>query len=235
MKEQSTLLEKYAKQRGKQIEGRSENNDNSSVKVGDCNLPQKHHIEPQRRRLSRFAINGVSINPLTSAAVTRTDIFNGATPSNIEIMDCSSLNGSNESSGIKVVSVKAPDLGIASTRSSSMLRLAKIEDIDTSQMKLVDRTVLKLRKWKASLLAEAPPLVEVHARRRHTTGSNQEARREAFAQRLAFANKQGGDRSVIDREVRSHSQSTREMISQRRRKKKEFQAVPQGAIVSRSD
>ena len=207
----------------------SASNESTPEKVNKFELPQKLHMETQHRRRSKFAIHGVVMNP---AVMTGTAISNGHAPPNIEILDSISLNGSKGSSGIKVVSVKAPNLGAASTRSGAMLRLAKVEDIDTSQMKLVDRTVLKLRKWKASLLAEAPPLVEVHASQPNTTGSNQEARRKAFAQRLAFANKQGGDRSVIDREAQSHSQTAREVISRRQRKRKEFQAVPQSAIMS---
>lgn len=51
-------------------------------------------------------------------------------------------------------------------------------------------------------------------------------RQEAFIERLAFAKRHGGDRSVIDSEAQSHSLSKREVISQRQRKKKEFNTVP---------
>lgn len=41
------------------------------------------------------------------------------------------------------------------------MQIAKTSDLDMSQMSSIHLAVIKLRKWKASLLTEPPPVVAV--------------------------------------------------------------------------
>ena len=202
-----TILEQYAKQQGADF-------GDSKPELKCRSLPNDEGVH--RKRKSDLAVNEVNVNPLSPVNAS----FSACPTPNIEILDSNATKGL---SNVKVVSVKAPNLNIGSTRSGSKLRLARIEDVDTSGMKVIDRTVMQLRKLKASLLAEVPQMVQIQA---DDSISNQAYRREAFLQRLSFASKQGGDRRVIDGEIRSHSESKRQVISQRQRKKKQFRTLP---------
>ena len=135
--------------------------ENSSAIQEEGEKIEEHTLAPEYPkglRLSALSVNGSTANPLWIAAAT--NVFEFATQ-NIEVIEATAMKNSKRSSGVEVVSVKTPNLSEAWTISESMIHLARIEDIDTSEMKFVDRTVLKLRKWKAFLLVEAPPMFEV--------------------------------------------------------------------------
>eukprot|EP01138_Halocafeteria_seosinensis_P007584 gb/GECG01007752.1/.p1 GENE.gb/GECG01007752.1/~~gb/GECG01007752.1/.p1 ORF type:complete len:1247 (+),score=146.21 gb/GECG01007752.1/:1-3741(+) len=72
------------------------------------------------------------------------------------------------SDSVRVVSPAAPSLQRVSREDSSgeppTLRVASVMDLETSEMKQIDRIRIQLRLWKAKLLAEPPPLVEVEVR-----------------------------------------------------------------------
>ena len=187
-----------------------------------------------KRRLSSLTVNGSKINPLRTVAATN---VSPCIVPNVQIIESSALKNGQGASAVKVVSVKAPNIGEASKRTATtQIQLARIEDVDMSGMKLIHRSVLKLRKWKALVLAEVPPMVEIETqckgKRRSNTPSTNPLGHDAFVHRLKFANKLGGDRSVIDSEARSYSLSKRELVSQRQRKRKEFCAVPRSARAS---
>ena len=42
------------------------------------------------------------------------------------------------------------------------MQIARISQIDTSKLGTMDRTIIKLRQWRAKLLAGAPPVVVVN-------------------------------------------------------------------------
>ena len=240
-KEYSTVLEQYVKQQGSQVE----ENGSATIGIGieEEGKVEKHafphnlssvstEIDEEggrgRLRLSSLTVSESNVNPLRTAAATR---VSDSVMQSIQIKESSPMRDSKGCSTVKVISVKTPNLSKASkTNETAKLQLAKIEDIDPSGMKWIDRGILKLRKWKAFILAEVSPMVEVETERKAKgpgdITSNNCQRRDAFIQRLAYAKKVGGDRTVIDSEARSHSLSRREVVSQRQRKKKEFQAVP---------
>ena len=230
----STTLEQYLKQQGCQLEDKTSTASEEERKLAKHAF--RHEILPDSPgideeggrlglRLSSLTVSGSRANPLRTAAVTKT-----ADPvmQNIQIIESRSMKDSKGFSTVKVVSIKAPDISqVSKTTETTQIQMARIEDIDTSGMKWINRSVLKLRKWKAFILAEVPHMVEVEIMHEASTSSSTNSlRRDAFIQRLTFANKLGGDRSVIDSEARAHSLSKREEVSQRQRKKKEFHAAP---------
>ena len=242
-----TMLEQYLKQQCSQIDCAV--GDKSSMARDDEGEIERHpfphgssdlttgHTKGNsgRRRFSSVKVGGSTtgrnVNPLRATVVSE---LPSCGMQNIRIVESNALKDSKGCSAVKVVSVKTPNLREASKKSeTTKLQLARIEDIDTSGMKLIERSVLKLRKWKAFILAEAPPMVEVEAENKAESGpSTNPLRRDSFIRRLAYAKKVGGDRSVIDSEARSHSLSKREVVSQRQRKKKEFQAAPRTSVRS---
>eukprot|EP01138_Halocafeteria_seosinensis_P002469 gb/GECG01002526.1/.p1 GENE.gb/GECG01002526.1/~~gb/GECG01002526.1/.p1 ORF type:complete len:332 (+),score=43.84 gb/GECG01002526.1/:1-996(+) len=66
---------------------------------------------------------------------------------------------------IRVVSVSSPKLGTGERKQSAsgnaVIHVALASSVNTQAMSRLDRTKLKLRQWKAKLLAEPPPLVEI--------------------------------------------------------------------------
>ena len=72
-------------------------------------------------------------------------------------------------SEIKVLSARRPDLRSSGRTNSfyqadAKIQIARVSDLDTSQMSAIDQTVIKLRQWKARLFAEPPPVVAVSLR-----------------------------------------------------------------------
>ena len=233
VKAYSTILEQYAKQqdspledhsfRKREEERKAEKHTSTSSNEPFMGCQHSHAI----RRVSTFAVNEANIeNPLMVASASK---LPDSTAPNIEILETSALQNRKGYSGIKVVSVKPPDLRKASTRGRSKLCLARIDDIDLSCMKATQRTILKLRKWKALVFAEVSPMVEIEMDEHDGNPLNSVCtsteRQEALMRRFAFANKQGGDRSVIEH-GQSHSLSQGGLASQLQRKKKEFHVVP---------
>eukprot|EP01138_Halocafeteria_seosinensis_P004297 gb/GECG01004394.1/.p1 GENE.gb/GECG01004394.1/~~gb/GECG01004394.1/.p1 ORF type:complete len:643 (+),score=51.66 gb/GECG01004394.1/:1-1929(+) len=70
---------------------------------------------------------------------------------------------STPSKPIRIVSVEAPSLvHVRKNRSgNAVMQVAVAAHLDTVQLKRIDRIRLKLRHWKAKLLAEPPPLVQI--------------------------------------------------------------------------
>ena len=229
-KQYATVLEQYVKQEGSQKRHTPSATGGEEGKLEQNKLAQMPPMANTetigKRRLSKLEVNGSKVNPLRSAAVTKVHDF---TIPNIEIIESGTMKNNPSYSDVTVVSVKTPNLSEASTGSESKVHLARIDDIDTSGMKIADRAVLKLRKWKAVLLAEVPPMVEVKRtdnQRAMECTDGTSRRRKSLIQRLSFAKRVGGDRSIIDEEAETYTLSRRDLVSQRQRKKKEFQAVP---------
>eukprot|EP01138_Halocafeteria_seosinensis_P007981 gb/GECG01008154.1/.p1 GENE.gb/GECG01008154.1/~~gb/GECG01008154.1/.p1 ORF type:complete len:212 (+),score=19.99 gb/GECG01008154.1/:1-636(+) len=82
----------------------------------------------------------------------------------VEFVDL--VNSSPESSTVKVTSVKAPRVESASGKESSSpsKQVAIATNIDRAELRTVDKVLLRLREWKATLLAEPPPLVEIQTK-----------------------------------------------------------------------
>ena len=108
---------------------------------------------------------------------------------------------SSERSTIKVVSSRQPHIRSIQSRGTeetkSPMRIAVVSDIDTSTLGSIDRTIIKLRQWKAKLLNEPPPVVEISVSGRelsHTAGESEAAKKQrqvqgSLATSLRFAPK----------------------------------------------
>ena len=139
-------------------------------------------------------------------------------------------------SQIKVLSARRPDLGNIGKSNTSFnmepkMKLAKISDLDTSHMSSIDRTVIRLRKWKARLLAEPTPVVAVSLPedsdlgtldQKPRNGEGRDVSNRLVSQLLFAANRQDSDRSAITTEISRYTQSRRRGV----RRKKEFTAIP---------
>ena len=80
-----------------------------------------------------------------------------------ELVEIKNLDPSHRSS-VKVVSSRQPNLKKIQCHDSQSppMKLALASDIDKSALSNVAKATLKLRQWKATLLAAPPPLVEVN-------------------------------------------------------------------------
>ena len=142
-------------------------------------------------------------------------------------------------SDVKVLSPKAPDIGrIKYQRHSSTadpkMKIARTSDIDTSKMSTIDRTIIKLRQWKARILAEPPPVVEIRCSdaesvARSTTSqtptvtvTGHERKIDKLASQLKFANGCEDGRLAMRRNIPNYAERCRHG----RLRKKEFAAVP---------
>eukprot|EP01138_Halocafeteria_seosinensis_P004927 gb/GECG01005038.1/.p1 GENE.gb/GECG01005038.1/~~gb/GECG01005038.1/.p1 ORF type:complete len:394 (+),score=48.41 gb/GECG01005038.1/:1-1182(+) len=100
----------------------------------------------------------------------------------VEFMDLG-VEEQHHSEKIRVVSVAAPQLATGEKKASlggnAVVRVALASSIPTGDMSTFDRTVLKLRQWKAKLLAEPPPLVEVQFHTSRTVGSESKPETES--------------------------------------------------------
>lgn len=223
-KHSGTVLECYMKQMESTVDTDSPTTGKEEEGIGvKHNVPYRQ--KGKRRHYPFSTSNVVTANPLKADTITKASDY---TAPNIEIIETSMWKDKKEADGVKIVSVKTPKLRTAA-KSGSKLRLARIIDLDTSDMGIISRGLLKLRQIKASLLAEASPLVEVRTKRTNEKNENaiiSSRRREAFLRRLEFANQQGGDRSVIDSEVQVYRSFRMKSISQAKRKRKKFIAVP---------
>eukprot|EP01138_Halocafeteria_seosinensis_P010683 gb/GECG01010908.1/.p1 GENE.gb/GECG01010908.1/~~gb/GECG01010908.1/.p1 ORF type:complete len:606 (+),score=51.74 gb/GECG01010908.1/:1-1818(+) len=78
----------------------------------------------------------------------------------VEFVDLSDRIKSQSS--IRVASVKKPRVE-AGGRSGRTIQVAMSRNIDRSDMRVADKALLRLREWKAYLLAEPPPLIEIES------------------------------------------------------------------------
>eukprot|EP01138_Halocafeteria_seosinensis_P014340 gb/GECG01014641.1/.p1 GENE.gb/GECG01014641.1/~~gb/GECG01014641.1/.p1 ORF type:complete len:1200 (+),score=146.13 gb/GECG01014641.1/:1-3600(+) len=66
---------------------------------------------------------------------------------------------------VRIVSAHSPKITRgeknSAIRKSDTMHVAVAANVDTGQLRLLDRAFLKLRQWKARLLAEPPPLVQI--------------------------------------------------------------------------
>ena len=151
-------------------------------------------------------------------------------------------------SQVKVASAKAPDLRTIHSSSSISQKtiVAMASEVDTSQMGTLDKARLSARRWKATLLAEPPPLVQVSLPEKQSDGAygNKENLHTQFyrnpllgdkesktlASRLEFS-KGSNDRrthrkgQVLKRDAIGSTANTRQ-TSPLKSRKKEFVARP---------
>lgn len=137
---------------------------------------------------------------------------------------------------VKILSPRQPDLKRISKNSSCAdtepkLHIARLRDIDTSAMATIDRTIIKLRQWKARLLAEPPPVVAIASLDStheptvtHKPYSEQQgnASTMVLSHQWFAGSRQQDDRSLINAEILRYTQSRR----RGRLQKKEFIAIP---------
>ena len=92
---------------------------------------------------------------------------------------------------VQVVSGAAPDLRRVEKGNSEgtpTIKLASMVNLDTSNMKRVEFAKLKLRQWKAKLLAEPPPVVEVEFKSLELNGASRMSLRPALPRRALYLN-----------------------------------------------
>ena len=172
--------------------------------------------------LSSVKTEEMAVNPLRYWEHLRAS--HNAKP-NVEIIDVKTSEGTYGVSSVRVISVRTPNFGQASTGTRTKLSLARIEDLDTSEMRVVDRSILKLRQWKAKLLAEPPPLVEVEEENK-AEHEMAPVHTKSIIRRLEFAKRQGSDRNIINSEIKEYSLSKRKYFGKTQRRKKEFRTLP---------
>eukprot|EP01138_Halocafeteria_seosinensis_P009785 gb/GECG01009996.1/.p1 GENE.gb/GECG01009996.1/~~gb/GECG01009996.1/.p1 ORF type:complete len:192 (+),score=27.60 gb/GECG01009996.1/:1-576(+) len=89
----------------------------------------------------------------------------------------------NQSGKIRVVSVSTPQPGKGerkkSLRGNAVVRVALASSVNTEDISRLNRTRLKLRQWKAKLLAEPPPLVEIEFNSNNSTEAASEFETES--------------------------------------------------------
>eukprot|EP01138_Halocafeteria_seosinensis_P009059 gb/GECG01009259.1/.p1 GENE.gb/GECG01009259.1/~~gb/GECG01009259.1/.p1 ORF type:complete len:1219 (+),score=131.50 gb/GECG01009259.1/:1-3657(+) len=94
------------------------------------------------------------VNPLVRAASR----FQSTQVSVLEFSE----KASPKQDSIKIVSTKAPNVREAVRRNGKRtVKFASISNIEAGELRVTERAVLSLRQWKARLLAEPPPLVEI--------------------------------------------------------------------------
>ena len=141
-------------------------------------------------------------------------------------------------SQVKVLSAKQPDFRrIDKNKSTSntepRMQIARISDLDTSQMSPIDRAMIKLRKWKAKILAEPPPVVAVslpegvpvdndNLGKKNTTNHKRNHSTKLAWQLEFAANRRENDRSNVNTEISRYAKNRR----QGHLRKKEFKAIP---------
>ena len=127
-------------------------------------------------------------------------------------------------STVKVLSTRSPDLRNIRNESSPKgpkVQIAKASEVDTSLMSTIDRTIIRLRQWKARILAEPPPVVTISVPDEPTTNSTEETKPK-LASQFEFANRLEYGRNVTNHEIDQYAERRR----QGHYRKKEFEAVP---------
>ena len=88
------------------------------------------------------------------------------------------------------------------------MHIALVSDLDTSAMGIVERTTLRLRQWKAKLLAEPSPAVEVEAPDADESqikgGSRKDENKREIATEMEYAKRNKINREVLRREMAGH-------------------------------
>ena len=145
------------------------------------------------------------------------------------LVDMNSIKPS-DTSKVKVVSSKRPDLrkinGNTCSKSQKM-QIARISQLDTSQMSIVDRTIIKLRVWKAKLLAEPAPVVEISVPQevqkdiKKLSNHNLRKTSKGLVSQLKFARRRENGRAAVSDEIATYTQSRRQVHV----RKKEFTSV----------
>ena len=112
-------------------------------------------------RPSSLKGRGDSYNPLNSSMQ-----LSGSSLPKVEIVNVGESPVDGKVGSVKIISLSAPKLGTGRNLSKdSVIRLALVSDIDKSGMSTISRTLLKARQWKAKLLAEPAPMVEVEVQK----------------------------------------------------------------------
>eukprot|EP01138_Halocafeteria_seosinensis_P015526 gb/GECG01015844.1/.p1 GENE.gb/GECG01015844.1/~~gb/GECG01015844.1/.p1 ORF type:complete len:805 (+),score=79.24 gb/GECG01015844.1/:1-2415(+) len=139
-----------------------------------------------------------------------------------------SAQSAGSADSVRIVSTKTPRLESGQKHGNRTLQVAVAADVDTTQLRHLDRTRLKLRHWKARLLAEPPPLIQVETGSPVASGvsgavgesSCQRSVSEGYAtsplhgggrvRRLEFASSRAGASSVgsgLSHETKEHHRS----------------------------
>ena len=147
-----------------------------------------------------------------------------------ELVEMKTLDAAVRSK-VKVISCKQPEVRHAKLRSSvhggnSRVKVAMISDVDVSDMSKLSRTRLKLRQWKAAILAQPTPLVEIVISGEATTDAkNPMYSFDAFLLRPVLLQK--SRRGKINNEIMERTNSRRDelLTTKMYPKKKEFAAV----------
>ena len=148
------------------------------------------------------------------------------------LVDMTSIKPS-DASKVKVVSSKRPDLRRIHGHTGSDLpkmQIARISQVDISQLKIVDRTIIKLRVWKAKFLAEPAPVIEVSVPeevqkgiKKHSNNRNPSKASRRLVSQLEFAHHRENGRTAVSNEIAMYTQCRRQMRV--RVRKKEFTSV----------
>eukprot|EP01138_Halocafeteria_seosinensis_P006371 gb/GECG01006513.1/.p1 GENE.gb/GECG01006513.1/~~gb/GECG01006513.1/.p1 ORF type:complete len:1720 (+),score=191.95 gb/GECG01006513.1/:1-5160(+) len=214
-----------------------QNNSGDRDQIGSAFTLQQRKINTVNvdgaRRLSSLQV-GVGANPMQAAHVSSY----GAEKPQLEFVQLGT-NNSPPANKVRVVSVGAPTLSRASRKAgqSPTIRLALASKVDTSSMGTVDRSILKLRQWKAKIMGELPPMVEVQVDGEDESEGKTEihrpaGRRQSYMNRLKFAQMKGGVRSELSQEAGKHSESKRTMLVRHQSRRKEFApALPSSADI----
>ena len=193
---------------------------NPLVRIQRVQLIQEGHLDYEGNSAAENGAFNPGLNTTSSLPFTLVDMKH-IKPSNL--------------SKVKILSAKQPDLkSLGKTDTSSKierkLQIARINDIDTTQMSTIDRTIIKLRQWKAKLLSELPPVVAISVPEdaQHDTGNTDNEQGDSSSNKLLSqlefaANRRECDRSVVNDEISRYTKSRR---WGRGVQKKEFTAIP---------
>ena len=160
-----------------------------------------------------------------------------------ELIELKSMD-SSERSTVKILSSRRPQIKNIelheSEESNSRMQIAVVSDLDTSSLSTLNRTIIKLRQWKARVLNEPPPVVEVNITDTACASMRKGEREVEKKQRqitqnlvgsLRFAKGKEDNLFTIQNEVARHVNHRRHGLARVTSRKKEFVAIPRGPSI----
>eukprot|EP01138_Halocafeteria_seosinensis_P009060 gb/GECG01009260.1/.p1 GENE.gb/GECG01009260.1/~~gb/GECG01009260.1/.p1 ORF type:complete len:1215 (+),score=111.19 gb/GECG01009260.1/:1-3645(+) len=127
----------------------------------DCRSPSNQRRKATKARSHTCDGQDVQTCELTCSVNPLMDSPSPSQTTPLSVLEFSQKASPREDS-IKIVSTKAPNVREAVRRNDGRaVKLASISNIKTGELRVPERAVLNLRQWKARLLAEPPPLVEI--------------------------------------------------------------------------
>ena len=237
-KAQSSMAELYATQLGvskTHVKNHSlQGNGGTTTASADGSTSKNPLVHVHRVQNGNYNHDGYPVN--CNAVSAASDTKNSTTLP-FTFVEMKNIDPCNRSK-VRILSSKQPNLRSIennnfSSNTEAKLHIAQIRELDTSQMTTIDRAIIKLRQWKAKLLAEPPPVVAVSAPENALdANSRRKSLRvvpggkkvpKTLASQLEYAaNRREGDRSMITSEITRYTESRR----QGRLQKKEFTAIP---------